>query len=588
MRVMEITLKRDSRYESLLPAEQDVLAISEKENVTIQIEVDQPGNYAVNIGDYQAAMSFVSMRESNYLYETKKDMCFRNFVGIAHMEIVDKLTSDSVNSRPLNIHASKATYEKALSYLRFIIENEEISTACFSVTKAGSNNNSARYDIVTKLNAGLKTLDFLINEWVRFYRDPCSKISTQTVVKPYTKSMPLDDRAIDYLSTNQDALAVSDSRNGDVLIKGKYFEISHLKTPVAIVKKDIFENQVVLYFVESFMSFLYRLDREIKEKNYGDNKTLSIDGVNYLSIDQILRDSGVFINYQREKIAQGIKKCLQCIRRLKDEFGCKPGSQIPKMPTPTQQVMRKQHYMTIFRLIHDFYSVGEPNWRGTTELYGLRNLPKIYEFVSLIVLLKALKSDGFELLEACYIDGFENHEEIIRPLNEANNYFVFRRGDNEKICLYYDIPMHLYANLDETSAIGTPVDLVHKRADKPWRPDFLIQHWKNDECRVHIIDAKYSNRDTVDKYHLDSCVMKYFVKTRYLGTEANKKHLKMIDSMTIAYSGESLDYVSVFRAEEAATRFQESLGTIRPFLGRVGISSGDVTIAKGLFKELLR
>jgi len=85
MRVMEITLKRDSRYESLLPAEQDVLAISEKENVTIQIEVDQPGNYAVNIGDYQAAMSFVSMRESNYLYETKKDMCFRNFVGIAHM-----------------------------------------------------------------------------------------------------------------------------------------------------------------------------------------------------------------------------------------------------------------------------------------------------------------------------------------------------------------------------------------------------------------------------------------------------------------------------------------------------------------------
>ena len=33
MRVMEITLKRDSRYESLLPAEQDVLAISEKEKV---------------------------------------------------------------------------------------------------------------------------------------------------------------------------------------------------------------------------------------------------------------------------------------------------------------------------------------------------------------------------------------------------------------------------------------------------------------------------------------------------------------------------------------------------------------------------
>ena len=588
MQLLEVTLKRGSRYEALLPAEQEVLAISEKEYVTIQIEVDKPANYAVNIGDYQAAMSFVSMRGTNYLYETKKDMCFRNFVGIAHVEIVDKLTSDSVHSRPLSIHASKATYEKALSYLRFIIENEEISTACFSVTKAGSNNNSAKDNIVTKLNAGLKTLDFLINEWVRFHRDPCSKISTKSFVKPYTKSMPLDDRAIDYLSTNQDALSISDSRNGDVLIKGKYFEISHLKTPVAIINKDIYENQVILYFVESFITFLYRLDREIKEKNYGDNKTISIDGVSYLSIDQILRDSGVFINYQREKIAQGIKKCLQCIRRLKNEFGCKLGSQIPKMPSPTQQVMRKQHYMAMFRLIHDFYSVGEPNWRGTTELYGLRSLPKIYEFVSLIVLLKALRSDGFELQEGCYIDGFENHEEVIRPLNEANNYFVFRRGDNEQLCLYYDMPMHLYANLDETTSIGTPVDLVHKRSDKSWRPDFLIQYWKSDKCSVHVIDAKYSDRYTVDKFHLDSCVMKYFVKTRYLGTETDKKHLRMIDSMTIAYSGESLDYVSVFRAEDAVTKFQESLGTIRPFLGRVGISSGDITIAKGLFNELFR
>lgn len=585
MKVFEFSLYSGSNVVNLLDRDKAYITVNEYETVSYRLVVDESLNPMILLGDYSLLFTNHFIQDGLYVYESTPSQPFKNFVGFTHAEIVDGFGSDNeviVVSRPINVFASKLSYERALGYLRFILNNEDISSICFTVTKGGSDANRSTNNLSEKLIAGLRVVEYLNNEWGRFHHDPCVKKNTKSEVRPFSKSMPVDDRTISYLSSHPDSLTRSDPQSGDVLIRGQYYAIHQIVQNKIIQNLNVFENQVILYFLKTFHQFVMQLKSELV-KNHINQGTISVNGTDYISLDQVLKDSGIFITFQQEKIEVAYNAVRLALTRMQRDFKCVLDTSRNLMPIPTQQVLSKSHYMTLYRFMDEFYRIGEPSWHGTSELYGIRNISKLYEFVSLINIHKSLVEMGFNLDESRYVD--ISGVEVDRPINEPCNVYVFKHINGVVIKLLYDLQIGRIDDL-ENPTVGRLYDMKHVIRTRTWRPDFQLRVIRENSTECHILDAKYSNRNTVEKRHMPECARKYGLETRMYNVVNGYPQLTVPDSVTLLYSGESSAYISKFRnahLDGIKSLVEES----KPQLGFVGLDEWNIEPLLSILKKLI-
>ncbi|MFV7668014.1 DUF2357 domain-containing protein [Shewanella algae] len=585
MNMLEFSLLTGTKVHDLLDREEAYITVNEYESVCYRLVVDEPLNPMILLGDYSLSLDSYCVREGLHVYESAQCQPFKNFVGFTQAEIVDGFDFNReviATSCPINVFASKLSYQRALRFLRFIIKNEDISSVCFTVTKGGSDANSSTNNLSEKLIAGLRAVEYLNNEWGRFHHDPCVKKSTKSVIRPFSKSMPVDDRTISYLSSHPDSLSRSDPQTGDVLIRGQHYTIQQMVQNEIVQNHNVFENQVILYFLKTFHQFVIQLKAELS-KSQTNKGIISVNGVDYISLDQVLRDSGIFITFQQEKIGVAYNSVRLALNRLQRDFKCVLDNSRNLMPIPTQQVLSKSHYMTLYRFMDEFYRIGEPSWRGTSELYGIRNISKLYEFVSLINIHKSLMAMGFSLDETRYVDF--NGVEIDRPINEPCNVYVFKYANGVTAKLLYDLQT---CRIDDLAnpVVGRLYDLKHSQRPKTWRPDYQLRIIDEKGVQCHILDAKYSNRKTVAETHMPVCATKYGLETRMYQIVDGVPQLTVPDSVTLLYSGESADYSPMFRSGTAGG-IRHLLETTKPQLGYIGLDETDIGPLLGTLKRLL-
>ena len=574
MNVLELSLISGDKVVDLLGRDESIVSIHEFESIGYRLVVDEPIQPKVLLGDYSLLLDNYYTRDGHHVYESTPSQSFKNFVGITHAEIANGIDSDSeiiAVSRPINVFASKISYDRALRFLRFIINNEDISSICFTVTKGGSDAKRSSNNLSEKLISGLKVVEYLNNEWGRFHHDPCVKNSTKSIIRPFSKSMPFDDRTIAYLSMHPDSLIRSDAQSGDVLIRGQHYSIQQMVQNKIIQNLNVFENQVVLYFMKSFYQFVLQLKTELATSKPNDS-TISVNGVDYISLDQVLIDSGIFISFQQEKLDAAYNGVRMAINRLQRDFKCVLDTSKNLLPVPTQQVLSKSHYMTLYRFIDNYYRIGEPSWRGTSELYGIRNISKLYEFVNLINIHKSLSSLGFILDESRYVDS--NGLDADRPINQPCNTYVFKHGTGITVKLLYDLQTARVDDLTDP-VVGQLYDMKHYVKAKTWRPDYQIRVIGDKGTECHIFDAKYSNLKTVRERHMPECARKYGLETRMYKVVNGEPQLTVPDSVTILYSDESSPYLSMFRTLPASG-ISNLVMASKPQLGLIGLVEGDI------------
>lgn len=585
MNVLEFSLLSGNKVMDLLDREEAYISVNEYETVSYRLVVNEPMKPKMLLGDYFLLLENYSAHDGRYVYESTPSQPFKNFVGITHAEIVDELDTDCeivALSSPINVFASKLSYERALRFLRFIIKNEDISSVCFTVTKGGSDANRSTNNLTEKLIAGLRVVEYLNNEWGRFHHDPCVRKSTKAVIGPFSKSMPVDDRTISYLSMHPDSLTRSDPQSGDVLIRGQYYSIQQMVQNKIIQNLNVFENQVILHFLKTFHLFIIQLKTELT-KSKSNQGTISVNGIDYISLDQVLRDSGIFITFQQEKMELAYKEVRLALNRLQRDFKCVIDASRNLLPVPTQQVLSKSHYLTLYRFMDEFYRIGEPSWRGTSELYGIRNISKLYEFVTLINIHKSLLAMGFSLDESRYVDF--NGVEAERPINEPCNVYVFKNASGVTVKLFYDLQI---GRIDDLSnpVVGRLYDMKHYVRTKTWRPDYQLRVINEKGTQCHILDAKYSNRKTVAQLHMPECSRKYGLETRMYNIINGEPQLTVPDSVTLLYSGESSAYVSIFKTPPIGgiSRLVENS---KPQLGYIGLDEGGIEPLLSTLKKLV-
>ena len=182
MNVFEFSLKNSTKRFDLLGKEAELIPVHEFDSVSFRLVVDEPSQLTLLLGDYSFWLENYTVIDGRYVYQSDYKQTFKNFVGITHAEVV---ATDGGNyeiiavSRPINVYATKISYERALSFLRYIISNEDISSVCFTVTRGGSDAQRSSNNLSEKLIAGLRVVDYLNNEWGRFHHDPCTKNSTR-------------------------------------------------------------------------------------------------------------------------------------------------------------------------------------------------------------------------------------------------------------------------------------------------------------------------------------------------------------------------------------------------------------------------
>lgn len=547
----------------------EVQNVHEYASVSFRLETREHARYAVVIGDYELSLTLITNKDHSLCYESNTVTCFRNFVGLCPILVTSNNSNTVREGLAVNVYGSKATYDRAISFLRFIVKHKDFSSACFSVSRAGSDGVHNKNNISAKIEAGNSVLSHLKNEWIRFKRDPIAKTSFKNQIQPYSKGQEIDADSIGYIMSNPDSLQQTYAEDREIQIKGTHYTFSSISSRTTVKDANVPENQHILFFLADFHKYLTQLERDLV-KSKGSLDKLSVNGVDYLSIDKILQDSGVFLNFHMDKIRAGIKQSFSTIQQFERDLGVKLNRTRSVSHALTQKALVKRHYLVAYKLISQYMKTGEPNWEGESELYGLRNMPKLYEFVVLLNLIGSLKERGFEIGDANYVAGYGGAS-LPRPLNEPNNKYVMVRGE-ERIELYYDLHVRQMKMLSINDSIGLPVDIKHSSI-KTWQPDYCIIHRQpNQSPRVHILDAKYSNETTTYDVRLPNCTFKYTTCLKILGFENGAPTLKSPNSMILLHSEKDTDLRLINDAVMESVPDFLPLNSLLPAIGVTGVT----------------
>lgn len=559
------------------------LEISEQQSCFFRLEIFGLSEPELLIGDYSIKLNLIKITENTYYYETNKIKCFQNFIGLTHAELYFKSAGSEIVSSPINVFARKATYDRALSFLRLIDEKSDISSICFSVTHMSSDAKKSAQNLSAMLKTGITALEYFQENRPRFAQFPCSKTTIKNKIEQYNKATHLDDSSIAYLCSHPDSLSITYANEADVLIKGRNYRIGQIQSAEHFKNTDVFENQVILSFVNFFLNYLKNVRDKLNSQRTSQTDIISFDGQNYLSIDRLLYDSGLILNFHKEKIDQAIENCIRCISFINKHIPCNTISGKNLIPVPTQHVLARTHYLQLFSLIKNFYDIGAPLWRGQLEFHGLRNLSKIYEFVCLVNIIESLEFNGFSINSAQYVDR-DGEKLDIRPINEPCNYYAFSRDDVMLELLYE--PFALQENkVNSDTKLGAIVDVTHS-SRKTWNPDFVLLQNFNGLTLTHVMDAKYSNYKTVLDYHIEPCVMKYTTKMMKLN---GINSLSKIDSMHLLFSGDHYKYKSFYIDNLSLYDNVGKLNkkALHPIIGVISHNENNSKNLRGFLKDIL-
>lgn len=530
-----------------LLAEGPPVKVHEQSSLTLDMS-GLPEGSRVMLGDYEIVVPTL----------TDPIKPFRNTIGISAVRV--EVPDSVLAGRAFDVYGSKATVTRAKRFLIYLKDNaDDVSQLCFSTTRQASDSSASSVEIINrKLDAGIKALEYFEQSRLRFATHPAYQSETKSHVRPYSRDMEMTEEAVTYLAMNPHAVTQTTAASSHFSLHGRHYAIDHTLQRQLHRDTDVYENRVIHAFLQHFAQFLEVAEKLSQQKHRVNAQEVTYLGDDCFSFDSLMEQSGLAFGINERRIQMLRKRLLNVQRAASEAIPVSTTFGAEGMPVPTSRVLNKSHYVELYRFLLDYHQAGEPQWVGATDFFGLRSLPKVYEFVCLYLLLSELvNKGGFVLSEVEYVDfTAPNEPPADRPANQPHNVYRLTNGE-VSVTLYYE-PILKPARMSEATRLPI-VDAVHThilRNGQPctWPPDFVLEvRGRNGESRVHVMDAKYSDASNVieggrfaRRGHLADCLLKYQVGIlRSDGRGA-------IDSMHILFSDlNARDYQSHYSSAVA-------------------------------------
>jgi hypothetical protein len=463
------------------------------------------------IGDMKLELIGEVNDTGSFCYQTKLGKPLINHVGVALVELIDESDTTFKTLGTINVLSSKVTTERLKSMLEYICETDvALLHCCFSKTFLDSSGGKFEYtDLNHKLISTEKTINYLWDNRYKFNNQPCKRIKTKEVIKKYSPKDLVDDKTYSWLLSHMDELEHTSTANGVLMNRyGKNLTARHISTSQVTDDRDIFENQVIYTFLISVKKFIDSVDNEKNYKSSNNNKNNEfVDLVPF--IQGFVSEK---FNIRSNLIARINLLVDGCIKFITSNF---TQTFIPNIrPRITQYVSRHNHYMTLYRLMDDWWNI---NASSVTEfesvhelLFSVKSMDKLYEVFVLLKLLEGFKVFGFKTLQSDFFDyqtfpSLNVSQSIDKEPFDVFNFYKLENSEFE-IKLYLEPIIYPYRNgLLEGELYIIDKSPDSREAKKLFRakhvrtPDYIIsiQNKNSGECKVYILDAKYSKFDTV-------------------------------------------------------------------------------------------
>jgi hypothetical protein len=474
------------------------------------------GEPTLFVQDHPVALTSYQKGDESVEYRAELKRHLLNHFGLASVALFFDATAQIFRVTPINVVATKINKEQAEKILGYLsLKMADVTKICFSKTQAGSDSQPGdNVDTLTKLNFSRKILEAINSSRTRFMTQPCKRSSEQLRITPYDDGAHITDREIDWLFKHLDQLYPVPIDSSKVSIQNRHYSIDKIQRAVVEKNTNLFENQVIYGFLINLKKFLLDIPDHLKSYKPNSKHT------GFYTFDSILQTIEAPLLQRRHREAvQLVRQCNDLISFFEKYLPCQNKGVLRPVLTPLAK--RYTHYDKTFRLIDEWYRLGQPKWSGANYLFGMKSLDKLYEFFCLYKLIDCLRDAGFTLTAAQTRSaarelGTAGRLEVFSD-DDLSNYYTFTSGD-KKVQLFYEPTIWSHSKYSQPNEL---VDVFHAGTGyrSCWTPDFLIKTEKEGVESYLIFDAKYSDHSNTKDKHLPDIISKYYLKTRSLSKQ---------------------------------------------------------------------
>lgn len=453
---------------------------------------------------YDADGKVASFRASPSFVDGRMQALFYNYFGIAilYADVQYDSGRELFELGKVEVLARKASVDQVEAMVEFIVlTNEDDLLRARGATRrsAGVDDESSKSPqrLIEHLERNVGILEELLPYVMH---SPLSSLSTKLEILPGSPNIDIQDQGIAWLGENVGVLEQCvDAESALIIWQGKALQAREVQASVMFENFDIYENRIVLGYIESLLEFTNELVLGLSEKN--NNVSLnSHDGYVSFFSTVALR----LLNNATTQLSR-VQFLHDRIRFFRNAVASRMGIRLidRSLPKFTPKVRANRYYSALFRSIHEWYQGGRINWNAQKLLLAIDSIPKLFELYTILVVRYWCENNGVE---------------------SSQSYSAFWQGmiDGFGVKLYYEPKYWMVGHINQRGSIYNSENRTYKSAqnDKPGfvrsgqfghrSPDIVLAVTGPGRKRsLLVFDAKYTDEQRAFDAHLPECTIKY-------------------------------------------------------------------------------
>ncbi|WP_067522671.1 hypothetical protein [Endozoicomonas ascidiicola] len=427
-----------------------------------------------------------------------------NFFGVARftLEIQSADEVERLESGPLEVLARARTAHQAETMVNFILDETESdlaeATSATRFQSAAANTGDQLNQVVERLQEHTRVLEEISPH---ILARPLRALSSEMSLSSGSQAEIQSDQGVSWLMENLSVLEEVDDKNqAHLMVDERCYFASEVLSPVVREHTDIYENRVLLGYLDNLLVCTQSLLEDYAPAELSQLRNFHEGYVSFFACMEAWIHQ---INLQQLEV---IRECQRRIIFIRQQFlqklPVREGDR--SLPRITAKVRGHRDYLTLFRMITDWYQSNGFDNTAKQCFLAINSMPDLFEYYSLLRVRRWFsQNEQAETLETVghsqwrtWLNGFEltlSYEPIFWMVgNSRAGHLV--NTENRSV---YEA---------KNNWLGRVRDYEFSRRS----PDITIEVKQHGQTLgLIVMDAKYTTRDQAFKHYLAECTMKY-------------------------------------------------------------------------------
>lgn len=377
---------------------------------------------------------------------------------------------------------------------------------------------NSNISIDTKLSLLEEIYDVYVKSYHILKHSAQRKLINTNKIGSFNELQSIRQSTINYIVNHPEELQPVNYNSG-ISVNKQYYEPQKTLVQSVAYSCDIYENQVLVGFLKTIVQELEEIKLSVelhKNQNTSPYRRNGYVDSTYYIYTKNIKMLNSYIEVLNDWLAK-IKKLYLDYKRILNVSELN----VISIPRYTNIFGRIMPYNIVFEKILKWFNCGNYDLSKSDLLLSFVSISKIYEYFCLIKINRTLEKCGYSLISGFPFKYVENR---YYRNTVYNNTFEFSK-DAINVTVYYQPIIYgktnnrerpngigLFRNTSISITNPTALALLDEREAKRgsyYTPDYLIKISHNNNTSYHILDAKHSRPDKIEREQLPYLAFKY-------------------------------------------------------------------------------